>query len=67
MTNETVMSIVRHILTFGGGLAVGKGWMDEGTMTQVVGAAVTLVGAIWAIVNKKKLVNMANSSTSANL
>lgn len=68
MTMEMVQSIVRHVLTFGGGIAVGKGWLDESTMTAVVGAAVTIVGAIWAVMNKKKkLVDAANSPTSAGI
>jgi hypothetical protein len=49
MNKEQVLGIVRHILTFGGGIVVGKGWFDEATMTAIVGAVVTVVGALWSV------------------
>lgn len=54
MTIEAILGIVRHVLTFGGGLLVTKGYIDEGTMTTVVGAAVTLIGAVWSVVAKRQ-------------
>jgi len=53
MTGEQIAGIVRHVLTFGGGIAVGKGWIDEVTMTAVVGGVVTIVGAVWSWWAKK--------------
>lgn len=53
MSSEAILGIVRHILTFGGGLLVTKGVVDEGTMTTAVGAAVTLIGAIWSVWAKR--------------
>ena len=52
MNKDQILGIVRHVLTFGGGVAVGKGWVDEATMTAIVGALVTLAGAIWSIRSK---------------
>ena len=52
MSMEMVLGIVRHILTFGGGLLVTKGLTDEGTMTAIVGALVTAIGGIWSIAVK---------------
>lgn len=49
---EQISSILRHILTFGGGFAVAKGWISEQTMIALVGAILTVGGAIWAMVNK---------------
>lgn len=48
MNKEKILGIVRHILTFGGGIAVGKGWLDEETMLSTVGAVVTIIGTIWS-------------------
>jgi len=48
MTAEMISGFVRHILTFGGGIAVAKGVVDEATMTALVGGIVTIVGAAWS-------------------
>lgn len=52
MNWEQISSILRHVLTFGGGFIVAKGWVSAETMTGLVGAVITVGGAIWAIVNK---------------
>ena len=54
MTIEAILGIVRHVLTFGGGLLVTKGYIDEGTLPTVVGAAVTLIGAVWSVIAKRQ-------------
>ncbi len=54
MGKEQILGIVRHTLTFVGGLLVMKGIADEATITEVVGGIVTLVGAFWSIVEKAK-------------
>lgn len=54
MSKEQVMGIVRHGLTFVGGLLVTKGLMDVNMVQEVMGAVVTLVGAVWSVVAKKK-------------
>lgn len=53
LSREQVLGIVRHALTFIGGIFVMKGLVDETTVTEVVGGAMTLTGAIWSIVTKK--------------
>jgi hypothetical protein len=52
MNWEQISSILRHVLTFGGGFIVAKGWVSAETMTGIVGAIITIGGAIWAVVNK---------------
>lgn len=54
MTDE-VQGLIRHLLTFGGGILVSMGYMDNATAAQVVGAISTLVGVIWSYMDKKKL------------
>jgi hypothetical protein len=54
LTKEQVMGIVRHTLTFVGGLLITKGLIDESMLTEVVGALTTLSGVIWSIVAKNK-------------
>lgn len=52
MNWEQISSILRHVLTFGGGFIVAKGWISAETMTGLVGAVITIGGAIWAVFNK---------------
>jgi hypothetical protein len=54
MNKEQVLGIIRHILTFGGGIAVAKGVLDEGTVTLIIGGVVSLVVTVWSIVDKIK-------------
>jgi hypothetical protein len=54
MRKEQVLGILRHSLTFIGGLLVMKGLVDETTATEIVGGVITLVGTIWSIVEKTK-------------
>ena len=42
MNWEQISSILRHVLTFGGGFIVAKGWVSAETMTAVVGAIITI-------------------------
>ena len=53
LTKEQVMGIIRHGLTFVGGILLTKGITDEATFTEISGAVLTLVGAIWSVTSKK--------------
>jgi hypothetical protein len=52
-TREQVMGVVRHTLTFLGGIAIAKGYASDATVTEIIGAVVTLVGAVWSVMAKK--------------
>lgn len=54
MTAEKIQGFIRHVLTFGGGFVVAKGWTDEATMTQIVGALSTVIGALWSWFSPEK-------------
>lgn len=54
MKKEQILGLIRHTLTFVGGLLVMKGLVDETIITEVVGAFVTLVGGMWSIIEKTK-------------
>lgn len=47
-----ISGIVRHVLTFGGGFIVAKGWISEGVMLDIVGAIITIGGVIWSMFDK---------------
>jgi len=53
MNKEQLLGILRHVLTFVGGIVVTKGLVDESLYTELVGGVMTLVGAVWSIVSKK--------------
>lgn len=53
MSKEKILGIVRHALTFVGGLLVMKGIVDEAVVSEVIGGVMTLAGTIWSIVDKK--------------
>jgi hypothetical protein len=54
LTKEQVLGIVRHTLTFIGGIVVMKGLVDETTVTEIIGGIVTLTGTIWSVIAKNK-------------
>jgi hypothetical protein len=52
-TKEQVLGIIRHSLTFVGGILITKGLLDETMVTELVGGVCTLTGAIWSIIVKR--------------
>jgi hypothetical protein len=50
---DKVLGILRHALTFAGGIAVAKGLLGDSMLEEVIGGVMTLVGAIWSIASKK--------------
>jgi hypothetical protein len=54
LTKEQVLGIVRHTLTFVGGILITKGLIDESTSMDIIGGAMTLIGTIWSVVEKNK-------------
>ena len=53
LSKEQVLGIVRHTLTFIGGIVVMKGLVDEATVTEIIGGVLTLAGTIWSVIDKK--------------
>lgn len=54
MKKEQILGIIRHSLTFIGGILLMKGLVDEATWTEISGSALTLVGTVWSVVDKNK-------------
>ena len=54
MTKEKILGIIRHTLTFVGGVLVMRGITDESMVNELSGATITLVGGIWSIIAKRK-------------
>jgi hypothetical protein len=53
MNKEQVLGIIRHSLTFVGGILIMRGIANEAIINETVGAIITVVGAIWSIVKNK--------------
>jgi hypothetical protein len=54
LTKEQLLGIVRHTITFVGGILITKGYIDDSILTEIVGGATALSGAIWSIIAKNK-------------
>jgi hypothetical protein len=53
MNKEQIMGIIRHALTFVGGILVIKGITTEAISNEVIGAVMTAVGAVWSVIKNK--------------
>jgi len=54
MNKDQLLGILRHVLTFVGGILILQGWVDEGLIQETIGAVATLVGTVWSVIEKKK-------------
>ena len=50
---EQIMGLVRHGLTFIGGILVAKGLASEGQVMDMVGMLMTFVGTLWSVLSNK--------------
>jgi len=53
MNKQQTLGIIRHTLTFVGGLLVMNGVTTDAVTMEIVGAAMTLISGIWSIISKK--------------
>jgi hypothetical protein len=53
MNKEQILGLVRHILTFAGGVVVAKGLIEDTQVSELVGAIIALVGSVWSVLSKK--------------
>jgi hypothetical protein len=53
LTKEQWLGILRHVLTFAGGVAVTIGYFDATVVVEISGLVMSLVGAIWSMLSKK--------------
>lgn len=53
MQLQFVLAMLRHLFTFVGGYIASRGWADGATVDVVTGAVLTIVGAVWSLIEKK--------------
>ena len=49
---DPIRGILRHFLTFAGGLLVARGTMDPGTANELAGSLFTLIGVLLSLADK---------------
>jgi hypothetical protein len=54
MTPAEIGGIVRAILAALGGVVASKGWVDSATLETIIGAATTIIVAVWSVWAKRK-------------
>lgn len=54
MKKQQTLGLIRHILTFAGGFVVADGWVDPTSLETLVGALVTIGGALWSVFSEDK-------------
>jgi hypothetical protein len=52
MNKDQKLGIIRHVLTFVGGILLAKGLVDESLMTDMVASVMVLVGGFWSVLAK---------------
>jgi hypothetical protein len=55
LMRTTALAMIRHALTFCGGLVVARGYIDSGSAAEITGAVMTLIGVAWSIAEKRRL------------
>jgi hypothetical protein len=62
---DTILSILRHALTFGGGLLVAKGFLSDSTVMQLAAAVPTFAGLLWGAIDEYLAAKKAKEAAPA--
>ncbi|QYM80273.1 hypothetical protein K0B96_06570 [Horticoccus luteus] len=62
---DTILSLIRHGLTFGGGFLAAKGLITEPTLATLVPAVVAAIGAIWGASDEYLAAKKAKATPAA--
>lgn len=54
MNGEQIWGVIRTLLAFGGGFVVSKGYIDDATLTAILGGLGTVFVAVWSVWAKKQ-------------
>jgi hypothetical protein len=52
MKKEQILGLIRHSLTFVGGIYVMRGLIQEQLAQEIVGGLLTAIGGIWSVIDK---------------
>jgi len=62
---DSILGLVRHVLTFAGGTLLANGLASESEVTDLVGAVITIVGVVWSIIEKRNRVATGGGGPAA--
>jgi hypothetical protein len=51
---EKTLGVIRHVLTFVGGILIAQGLVSEGLTQEIIGGIIAITGTVWSIVDKFK-------------
>jgi hypothetical protein len=54
MNKEEILGLLRHTLTFVGGILITNGLLESGLLQEAIGAVITLTGVILSVLSKRK-------------
>lgn len=54
MDQDTIMALVRHALTVGGGALVTGGYINDGQLQTVIGGVIVVAGVVWSLIQKRQ-------------
>ncbi len=54
LTKEQFLGIVRHTITFVGGVLIAKGYISDSLLNEIAGVSTALAGVIWSVIAKTK-------------
>jgi hypothetical protein len=61
MKKEQILGILRHLLTFVGGILVARGIGNSDLVAEITGGLVTAVGGLWSFFAKNPTVLTENN------
>lgn len=53
LTKDQIFGIVRHSLTFIGGILIVKGGVNDAQWYEISGAAMSLLATVWSVLDKR--------------
>ncbi len=59
---DTILSVIRHVLTFGGGLAVSAGFLTDHTVAALAGGIPTFIGLLWGALDEYRAARAAKAA-----
>ncbi len=61
---DTILSFLRHLLTFGGGFISAKGYVSDSGIETCAAAAVAFAGALWGCIDEYRASKKTQDSTA---
>ncbi|RRJ96862.1 hypothetical protein Ga0100231_024150 [Opitutaceae bacterium TAV4] len=61
---DTILSILRHLLTIGGGVLVTRGVLGESTVEGLAGTAIAFIGGVWGAVDEYRASKKAKEAAN---